>query len=125
MERRSVWILSEGGRKSRGSTLESWFSEGAERPGLELEAVWNWKVRSAYFEAVWNRGRGRGYPKSASVKGLRGPKWAGKGFILGAWTPPLSEGASPDWLFVLDVLGPRPGARPAACPPPRGCCILL
>ena len=32
-------ILSEGGWKSRGSTLESWFSVGAERPGLELDAV--------------------------------------------------------------------------------------
>lgn len=35
-----------------------------------------------------------------------------------------SEGAGSDWLFFLDAMQSRPGARPAACPPTRGCCSL-
>ena len=86
MERRSVWILSEGGRKSRGSTLESWFSEGAERPGLELEAVWNWKVRSAYFEAAWTE-VGDADTQSQRAPGAPRSEVGGEGLHSGSLDP--------------------------------------
>ena len=38
--------------------------------------------------------------------------------------PPFSGELSLDWLSFLNVIRPRPGARPAACPPPGGCCSL-
>ena len=117
MERRSVWILSEGGRKSRGSTLESWFSEGAERPGLELEAVWNWKVRSAYFEAAWNRGRGRGYPKSASARGSAVRSGRGRASFWEPGPRPFPRALARIGCSSLTSWGPAPARAPPRAHP--------